>query len=219
MREIDDYTFVGPLNFNRKEKTVTTVTRAQLSLTTKEFDALYLLATQEGEAVSFEALHGILQMPGAHRAATEKSLKHIISQVNESAAGFVRVGGHTEIGYTLHARWGHNWKNTPAATTTDFSHLHLPHLTEPKSWYKRARKTLYTGAAILAASAALFVILIQTAPGTEPSAEPSFVQAAEPVELVDIYDFEVPLAPLPPPPTPPPECEHEEECNCEEEET
>jgi hypothetical protein len=146
-----------------------------LSLTAAEFDALDTLVTHEGKPIPLETLKAFWQQP----KATKMGLNHIINQVGETGEGFMWIE-KTNDTLTFHSRWGHNWR-----TKTDFNYLPQIPISEPIAWHKKASKKIFAGTALLAASVALFVVLIQA----RPSAPADDYQI--------IYDLPPPLADTP----------------------
>jgi hypothetical protein len=171
---IDNLYFAGPLNLDRSNKTANTVMGTTLSLTAGEFDALDALATKEGEPVPLDKLKNLWQQP----EAAKTGMSHIINQVGEAGEGFMWIEA-TDDTFTFHSRWGHNWKAAPT-----FTFMPQPPITEPIAWHKRASKKIFAGTALLAASVALFIVLIQARP-----------PATEDYQI--IYDLPPPLADTP----------------------
>ena len=62
-----------------------------------EFDALDLLATREGEFVTYEQL-----------CAIKPVLKNLIEQVENAGLGFMWIEYKPESGYAFHTRWAGN---------------------------------------------------------------------------------------------------------------
>ncbi|MCL2386591.1 MAG: winged helix-turn-helix domain-containing protein [Defluviitaleaceae bacterium] len=171
----------GPLNLNRDTKKACTVMGTNLALTNNEFDALYTLATHEGESITLEQLHKAVWGKDAAHEATQMGLNHLVNQVGEAGEGFMWIEQHPKTGYTFHARWGHNWKDY----AKPIAEMHYPPLVEPRRWHKKVSKTLISGTAILAASIALFAMLVQA------RTEPTIYIADEPVPLAAMYAEEI----------------------------
>ena len=86
---------------------------AELSLGANEFDALDLLAMQEGEAVTFETLYkAVWKTEGSSNghAVALTELENLISQVSEAGEGFMWIEHEPETGYRFCTSWGHNWR-------------------------------------------------------------------------------------------------------------
>ena len=108
----EDIYAVGPLNLNRLTKQANTVLGNELSLDENEFDALDMLAAQEGEPLPFELLYAVVWGTGgdSHERQTAKLiLDNLLKQVGEVGKGFMWIEHHPESGYTFRTRWGHNW--------------------------------------------------------------------------------------------------------------
>jgi len=107
------YHFVGPLNLNRKAKKASTSWGKGLSVNANQFDALDLLATNEGKPISFEPLYMAIWHTGDGSCNREKAMQelfNLMAQVNNDGDGFMRVVYTAETGYTFQSCWGHNWQ-------------------------------------------------------------------------------------------------------------
>ena len=90
---------VGPLHLNRQTKQATTSMGTKLYIDQKEFDALEILAEQEGETVSFERL-----------GTEQPKLEHLIGQVECAGQGFMWIEHRPGEGYTFHTKWADSLK-------------------------------------------------------------------------------------------------------------
>ena len=104
--------FAGPLNLNRKTKQATTVTGIELKLDTDEFNALDILAAQEGEIITFERLYEAVWNVGngsrgrcAALTKLEKLMVILIRKVDETGEGLMWIEYKPETGYCFQTSW------------------------------------------------------------------------------------------------------------------
>lgn len=115
-KELESCYTVGPLNLNRVMKRACTVMGVELSLDEKECDALYMLATREGEYLTFENLSEAVwgsESP-ENTEIILKSIDNMIKQVCSQGSGFMWIEHVPEAGYVFKTHWGHNWKTQSA---------------------------------------------------------------------------------------------------------
>jgi len=172
--------FVGPLNLNRQTKQADTVMGAKLCLNAKEFDALDILATHEGEALTFEMIYTAIWDAGdgtCNANEAQKALDNLLSQVKETGKGFMWIN-HTELGYIFQSRWGHNWKEQKKVPNFFPLSNNVPFA---KARKKRPIIALFTGASLVAASLLLTLVIFPRQNESE-------------VDMVYIPDRPIPLA-------------------------
>ena len=113
MRENDDtldYIYsAGPLNLNRQTRQAHTVMGAELPLDGKSFDALFMLASHEGEPQTLEQLCSAI-WDGDGSAAASSSLNNLAEQVNTAGQGFMWIEFDPGSGYTFRTRWANHWR-------------------------------------------------------------------------------------------------------------
>ena len=114
--------FAGPLNLNRLKKEACTVMGTKFALSEKEFDALDMLVSREGEPVNVDLLFAAIWDTGddvkKHKAAL-MSMNYIISEINEVGEGFMRIEFDPAVGYTFLTRWGRNILSADDAALSD----------------------------------------------------------------------------------------------------
>ena len=99
------------MNFNRQTKKVSTVTGALLPLDEKEFDALYMLASREGETLTFEMLYAAVwgSAEGLSEVETARlTLSTLAEKVKEAGAEFMWIEHKPKSGYMFKMRWRRN---------------------------------------------------------------------------------------------------------------
>jgi len=101
-----DFHCAGPLNLNRKIKQAYTVTGHELTLTDKEFEALDLLVSLEGEYLSLDQLHRDIWGASANREETRRCLEAIVEQINSSGDGFMWINYLPAHGFAFQIHWG-----------------------------------------------------------------------------------------------------------------
>ena len=102
---------IGPLNFNRQTKKVSTVRGVPLYLNEKEFDALHMLASREGETLTFEMLYAAVwgSAEGLNEVETARlTLSNLAGKVKDAGADFMWVEHKQKSGYTFKMRWRRN---------------------------------------------------------------------------------------------------------------
>ena len=99
---------IGPLNLNERNKLATTVQNKELPLDEYEFDALYMLATREGEAIAFEHLYTEVWLSAdchCTRQTAREALTGLLAKVNYYGNGFMWIDHCHEKGYTFRTKW------------------------------------------------------------------------------------------------------------------
>jgi len=108
----DDFYVAGPLSLNLREKSVKTMTGAEISLEEKEFDALLALAEKEGEALTIEKLQNIWNDTNYIEATA--AINSLSKKIYEAGLGFVWIERDAERGYSFKTRWGRSVNNSEA---------------------------------------------------------------------------------------------------------
>ena len=102
----------GPLYINRSGKKASTVMGAELILDDKEFDVLDILASREGEYVTFDELYkeiwGLSEKQDS-KAIAATTIDDLIKKVSLDGYGFMWIDYTTEEGYMFKTHWGNNW--------------------------------------------------------------------------------------------------------------
>ena len=152
--------FVGPLNLNRATKQADTVMGRKLPLSDKEFEALDMLASHEGESLSFERLYKEVWNGRGKRETVLAALDNLINEVNLAGGEFMRAECNPEDGYRLTTRWGQaQWSKNPNSLENTKA-VHAGNILAAPLRRKEVFKALMIG---IAASAAAFVILAVSA--------------------------------------------------------
>ena len=103
---------VGPLDINRSAKKAATVMGAELLLDDNEFGALDLLASREGEYVTFDELYKAnweLSESRDGKETAHTAIDDLIKKVSFDGCGFMWIDYSPEAGYIFKTRWGNNW--------------------------------------------------------------------------------------------------------------
>ena len=183
--------FSGPLNLCRRTKQADTVMGTELILSDAEFDMLDMLATREGEPVTFEQLYdAVWKTPdGAdNHSAALKSLNNLIEQVRVAGESFMMIEYSPESGYTFKTHWGHNWQSRQVKEEP-FEPFILPSGEIIVPGVSQARdKRLVAGLLVGAGAAAVAVVLIFTAVFRDISADP-FTIEDEKVPLIAVMSI------------------------------
>ena len=99
---------IGPLNLNRITKTASTSLGISLPIDENEFDALYMLATREGEPQTFERLYAAVwdAAEGSFgRESARQILRSLTRKVKEASADFMWIEYEPNSGYTFRIHW------------------------------------------------------------------------------------------------------------------
>ena len=106
------YIFAGPLNLNVMSKKATTAMGSEIQLGENDFDALFLLATNEGESHTFQELYEVAWGKSETTDSldvAQSALDKMIMQINSVGDEFMWIEFTPGEGYTFNTRWGHNW--------------------------------------------------------------------------------------------------------------
>jgi len=104
----------GPLNINRSAKIAGTVMGAELILDDTEFDVLDILASREGEYVTFDELYKAIWESSENRDGKEIArtiIDDLIKKVSIDGYGFMWIDYSPEAGYIFKTHWGYNWNS------------------------------------------------------------------------------------------------------------
>jgi len=111
--DINENIFIaGPLNLYRDSKNADTVLGLELSLSEEEFDALDLLAVNEGEVVTDEQLCEAIWKGGDETGGEElvkTTLNRLMELINIAGTGFMWIEHIPSEGYVFRTRWGSDW--------------------------------------------------------------------------------------------------------------
>jgi len=181
------YYIAGPLNLDREQKKASTVMGGNLGLDGNEFDALYMLATNEGKYLSYQ------QIANASKGIkSETAIKKLVEQINTAGDSFMWIEFEQGSGYMFKTSWGRNWsesKNTNDSVNSITEKVNASTEKKGKS-NKTSLKTFVSGAGALAAIIllALFTLLI-TGVIAPTSPDPVYIEA-------ELEEREIPLATL-----------------------
>jgi len=111
--ETEEYRYTaGPLNLNRYLKRACTIMGRELAISAKEFNALDMLVSREGEYLTFDELYqavwGKAENPESKENARE-SIDNLLMQVCNDGEGFMWIEYLHEAGYMFKTHWGKNW--------------------------------------------------------------------------------------------------------------
>jgi len=132
----------------------------QLILNEKEFDALDILVSREGDNLSFEQLYEAVWKnadDADKRGSASDALRRLIDQVAEAGEGFMRIDYTPSEGYSFKTHWGHNWQAERHQEDTFF--LPAGVLTLPAKKNKQSGKMVAALFCGLAAAAAAIVLI------------------------------------------------------------
>jgi len=187
----EDRYIAGPLNLNRRTKQADTAMGTQIVLKAKDFEALDLLATNEGEYISFEDLYKIAWGTSKETASishAKASLNNLVSQVNTAGNKFMQIENNQKGSYKLITHWGNSWKNRnntarETLNTSASSNNKTHKSTKPNIESKKRRfsyKTLLTGAGVIAVVALITLLLYLTGVISQSATEPLYIDIEEP---------------------------------------
>ena len=103
---------VGPLDINRSAKKAGTVMGAELILDDNEFGVLDMLASREGEYVTFDELYKAnWELSESHngKEPARTAIDELIKKVSFDGCGFMWIDYSPEAGYIFKTHWGYNW--------------------------------------------------------------------------------------------------------------
>jgi len=190
---------VGPLCFNMHERTVGVSNGDILSPDAKEFDALVMLATNEGKLVGIEVLHRAISPepePDDSIHSMDAVLAGLIDKVDRIPGDFVNIK-RCDDGYVLTTRWNRNAFNEKLdnkqgnkqennqGNTHDFEHAVSSKRDVAINTNRKRpiRRVIY---AAVGAAAAVALALVLTITNQIPQ------------NFFDLEDGAVPMAPHPP---------------------
>ena len=189
-----NHVFAGPLNLNKVMRQASTVMNGSIALNSEEFDALFLMASNEGEFLTFQQIYEVSW--GKNKEAKNldtatSALNDMVEKINEINKEFMWIESTPGMGYRFNTRWGHNWNsNNKKNSTTNITNI-TDSKTNKTLRHKMSVKTLITGAGALVAilMLALLYILQSTGLKTPPSPGPVYIEA-------EIEDSTIPLGTL-----------------------
>ena len=113
MQEMENkYIFAGPLNLNKMQKEASTVMGSDIVLGQNDFDALYLLATNEDRHISFQQIYEASWGRDKETDCLDyasKALENLIQQINRAGDDFMWIDYTSGLGYRFKTRWGRKW--------------------------------------------------------------------------------------------------------------
>ena len=192
----EGYIFAGPLNFDMMNRQVSTVTGGEINLDANEFEALYILATNEDTYITIGQLCDVYRRKGAadnidHVSAALENLMH---KINQTGDGFMWIESTPEAGYKFKTRWGRKWNKTETVKTPAPVDVITPkNITNIKEHIRKPSSLQLTSLVIKGlgsiAAAIMIVLLLLYSAGIISTQKP------EPILIeVDIEDQSVPLA-------------------------
>jgi len=176
----NQFIFAGPLNLNRETRQASTIMGSDILLGEKDFDALFVLAMNEGEYITFERLH---KASWGKSKATESldnataALEKLVQQINSAGDEFMWIEHTPEMGYRFKTNWGKNphTQKVPEISITDNS------TKVPEKPRLMTLAAILTGAGSLAAAVMLTLLLLySTGIMTPQEAEPLYIEVEDP---------------------------------------
>ena len=159
----------------------------QLNLNEREFDALDMLVSFDGEPLSFERLFEAVWGEGEGSLSPDEAqaeIDDLIDQVEEAGEGFMRIEFSPDAGYSFLTNWGHNWHSQILCEDTfalPDGILTLP--SAPKKQDRRLIATLIVGAL----AAAAVVVLVLTSVMNELMPDLEIIDERVPLALPDKF--------------------------------
>ena len=83
-----------------------------------DFEALFLLALNEGKYVTFQSLYEAAWGKSESTDSLDfasSALENLIKQINRTGDGFMWIEHSPEMGYRFKTAWGHNWRKKEPA--------------------------------------------------------------------------------------------------------
>ena len=114
--DMQDYICAGPLTLCRLERRANTVMGTELNLEDKTFDALEILVSQEGEAMTINQL--VEDIWDGDAEAAKPALSSLTEQVNIAGQGFMLIEYKENTGYIFRTRWAKRLPSKYDARTT-----------------------------------------------------------------------------------------------------
>ena len=201
------YIFAGPLNLNFMTKKASTAMGSEILLGENDFEALYLLATNEGEYRTFQQLYEVAWGKSETTDSLDfasAALENLVLQINNVGDDFMWIEFTQGEGYTFKTRWGHNWnsqgskssyipRKTKAYTVTPIIKIDnasqetqaAPETAQTPDKKQKSRKSpiisILAGVGALAATIALVLVLLySTGIMTPQEAEPAHIEIEDP---------------------------------------
>jgi len=105
------YFFAGPLNLDKMTRQASTVIGGSIVLGEGDFEALYTLAKNEGEFLTFQQLFEASwgRVTTNNIETSLKALQNLVQQVNGINEDLMKIEHAPEQGYRFITHWGHNW--------------------------------------------------------------------------------------------------------------
>jgi len=182
----------GPLNINRSAKIADTVMGAELILDDNEFDVLDILASREGEYVTFSELYTVIwEMSGSRdsKETAHATIDDLIKKVSTDGYGFMWIDYSPEAGYIFKTHWGYNWNSQDGTSSLEPVKGPTEDYTTPirLTIRRRSRSAEYiAGVGAIAAGIILMLLFLFNSPILNtPETEPLFLV---------VEDTNVPLA-------------------------
>ena len=178
-----NYIFAGPLNLNKMMRQASTVMSGTIALAGNDFEALYMLAANEGKYLTLQQINEA----SWNTETAAETLEKLVEQINSINEEFMWIEHTPGKGYKFDTRWGQNWKRNTAATN-------VVNITDTAATavkrQKPSIKTLITGAGALVAIIMLALLYILHTAGVIAPREPG------PVYIETDIEIEEPAIPL-----------------------
>ena len=175
----------GPLNIDCEKHKMSTVMGAELNLTDDEFEALYILASNEDNPIKFDTLYNKIWKSGdaaRDRIRAMHAMNNILRRVEEVGNGFMWIEHDVKRGFTFKTHWGHNWLEQQPA----------PHILSAAQKSSRHISIIKKAAGAVGLIAATLILIFS----------PPFSGTYEPEMPCDdflyLFDEQVPLGAFPP---------------------
>jgi len=181
---------VGPLNLNSQTRQADTVMGDRLSLSGNEFDTLYMLATREGEYLTFDELYKAVWENSEYPQSREDAratIDELLIKVCSEGEGFMWIEYLPENGYKFKTHWGDNW-GTMEITETPPAAIEPEVVQTPvtPTIRKLSLAATLAGIGMLAVALILMMLFLIRSPILNPP-------DAEPIH-VELEDPDIPLA-------------------------
>ena len=202
IREIekDEYKYAaGPLNLNRSMRRACTIMGRELAISAKEFNALDMLVTREGEYIAFDELYTTVWGETESLESKEDaraSIDNLLMQVCNDGEGFMWIEYSPDAGYRFKTYWG---KNLDEDVRTDIPLLtFMPQADtttpvnpkKPSQTRKPQLVALLAGVSAIAAAIILMLLFLFNSPLFNPP------EVEAPVYM-EMEDPNIPLASAP----------------------
>jgi len=189
------YIFAGPLNLNKMQRQASTVMGGDIVLGQNDFEALYMLATNEDAHLTFQQIY---EASWGKEEATDSldyassALENLILQVNQIGDEFMWIEHTPGLGYKFKTRWGRKWRGSDITATNIPDNIESFKTAENSIQEQRKPSrvllmgTLIAGAGSLVAAVMLVLLLLySTGVITPPEAAPLYIE---------VEDQSIPLA-------------------------